>query len=1051
MMLRPYPAAAADDAPERLAGPECLGRSVLVAPGQPAPPPWGSAPRVGVGEVPDRAVGIELRRAWCERRRLVIELEGPVPDPSVVIGKPWWEFKHSLTVNEEVWHHLLTANAVDARDPGRPRFLPRERALALGAVEPGRGRPGDAVVGAVGPVWCDGGPFDVFPRGSLGGVRMLCAVDLNAGRLAPLRSPRHPPAERVLMEATASASPAAAGDSPTAGAGRSADGGSPPAELAPDQRRAVEHLGGAACIVAPAGSGKTRVLTERARHLVSRLGVTASAVALVAFNVRARAEMEARTSDLDGLQVRTLNSLALAICNGSGRFARPERHGRVEVIEEREVRGILGGLVPKKRRRAMSDPLAPWIEALGAARLGLRGLEEVEKDYAPDVTGFAEVAPAYTDELDRRGLVDFDQQIIRAVEVLLTDVRARAAAREACGLLLVDEFQDLTPAHLLMLRLLAGPRADVFGVGDDDQTIYGYTGASPEWLIDYGRYFPGAVQHLLNVNYRCPAEVVEAAVNLLSHNRLRVQKSIQPAPGGRVGAADGADSVSAGSSAAVGGLGGAGASDVASGYRRPGSGGSRVSGLQDGSAAVGTHSGGAERVAARVVTLADRGVELSDIAVLTRVNSTLLAPQLVLRRLGLQCMSPVGPWFLKRTGVAAVLAWLRLATARTPMLPRDALMTAARRPPRGISPRVVQWIGEQPDLRSLRALAGRLSFKHERTARRINGLADDIARLAGCAGRGADTVGILEEVRDMGMGEVLEERLDASRRSVDRSAHGDDLRALLAVARFHADPAGFEDWLARQLAPEQGAPGLPGQRVAAAHADASESETGSPGWGRSAASSGWGDGVALATVHRVKGMEWPHVVVFGASEGLMPHRLSGDTEEERRVFHVAVTRCSESLRIITDGKASPYLGELRRRAPRPRTVGEAEAEGPSSAPGPRATSHGAGLDAGSSSAGRGGPAGGAGRAGAERVKTPPDADLSAGEKEIYERLRQWRLERSRADGSPAFTVFGNRVMAELARRRPKTDDELLRVPGIGPHKLKAYGAELRGLFADYDL
>ena len=77
--------------------------------------------------------------------------------------------------------------------------------------------------------------------------------------------------------------------------------------------------------MAPAGSGKTRVLTERARWLVRDLGVAPAAVCLVAYNVRARAEMQERTADLDGLEVRTLNSLALAVCNGTGPFVRPSR------------------------------------------------------------------------------------------------------------------------------------------------------------------------------------------------------------------------------------------------------------------------------------------------------------------------------------------------------------------------------------------------------------------------------------------------------------------------------------------------------------------------------------------------------------------------------------------------------------------------------------------------------------------------------------------------------------------------------------------------------
>ena len=122
----------------------------------------------------------------------------------------------------------------------------------------------------------------------------------------------------------------------------------------------------------------------------------------------------------------------------------------------------------------------------------------------PDASGIAEGFDRYRAALADLGAVDFDEQIYRAIEILLTDPDARAAAQARCRRLLVDEFQDLTPAHLLMIRLLAAPGYDCFGVGDDDQVIYGYSGATPEFLIGFPRYFPGAAHHPLEVNYRCP-------------------------------------------------------------------------------------------------------------------------------------------------------------------------------------------------------------------------------------------------------------------------------------------------------------------------------------------------------------------------------------------------------------------------------------------------------------------------------------------------------------------------------------------------------------------
>ena len=942
--------------PSSLAGPPELGRSVLVRRGDPVPAAWAGCEtlRVSTGDF-SAELGRRLRDAWLTRTRLVIELDGELPDPAAVWHAPWWELQPGLTLRSEVLLHLLTANAVDARDPARARFAPVEAALRLGATraggpDEGAGGAGDVVTDA-GPAWCDGGPLDAFELP----LAVVPAANLAARSLRGLRLTN------------------------------------PDADLATDQRDAVGHLGGAACIVAPAGSGKTRVLTERARYLVRDVGIAAGTVCLVAFNVRARREMEERTRDLTGLQVRTLNSLALAICNGTDPFARPAHHGRVEVIGEIDVRERLDGYV-KRRRRAMTDQLAPWLEALSAARLGLRDLAEVERDFQPDVPDFAEVAPRYVADLEADGLVDFDQQIIQAIDILLRDPAARAAARRICGVLLVDEFQDLTPAHLLMIRLLAGPRADVFGVGDDDQTIYGYAGASPQWLIDFDRYFPGAKRHHLHVNYRCPPPVVGAAVNLLSHNHLRIDKQITATGSAEAAAVDD-----------LGAMRPAGdATNAAILAVEPASEAIAVAGGSDAASAL----------RSTVARLIESGARPSDIAVLTRVNSTLLVPQIVLGDMGVRADAPLGQGFLQRTGVAAALAWLKLATAPRHALPSGALSDAARRPPRGISPRVIEWIGEQRSLGDLRALASRLS--DERTSTKIEEFADDLDLLRQrTANEQLTTRQILEAVRDeLGLGSSLDTRLDASRRSVDRSAHGDDLRALISVAHLHPDPAGFSGWLAGRL--DGGGSGS--------------------------------DRVRLATVHRVKGLEWPHVIVYEASAGLMPHRLSHDHEEERRVFHVALTRCSESVTLICGDEPSPFLSELRKMAPPrpdPAPPGEPAGSSPVSPSRQSPSVDAAGLFSGSGGAA----AGSSARAGSRKSKPEPPTDPS--DVAIFEALRTWRRERSKADGVPAYVVFPDAVLIRLATQHPRNEAELLAVPGIGPAKLAAYGAEALAIIAEH--
>lgn len=988
--------------PSSLAGPPELGRSVLVGPGDPAPGAWAACQRLQVSaEGFSAEVGRRLRDAWLERTRLIIEFDGELPDSAAVWHAPWWELQPGLTLRSEVLLHLLTANAVDARDPARARFAPVEAALRLGATraggpDEGAGGAGDVVTDA-GPAWCDGGPLDAFELP----LAVVPAANLAARSLRGLRLTN------------------------------------PDADLATDQRDAVGHLGGAACIVAPAGSGKTRVLTERARYLVRDVGIAAGAVCLVAFNVRARREMEERTRDLTGLQVRTLNSLALAICNGTDPFARPAHHGRVEVIGEIDVRERLDGYV-KRRRRAMTDQLAPWLEALSATRLGLRDLAEVERDFQPDVPDFAEVAQRYVADLEADGLVDFDQQIIQAIDILLRDPAARAAARRICGVLLVDEFQDLTPAHLLMIRLLAGPRADVFGVGDDDQTIYGYAGASPQWLIDFDRYFPGAKRHHLHVNYRCPPPVVGAAVNLLSHNHLRIDKQITAAGSAEDAAVDG-----------LGAMRPAGdATDAAILAVEPASEAIAVAGGSDAASAL----------RSTVARLIESGARPSDIAVLTRVNSTLLVPQIVLGDMGVWADAPLGQGFLQRTGVAAALAWLKLATAPRHALPSSALSDATRRPPRGISPRVIEWIGEQRSLGDLRALASRLS--DERTSTKIEEFADDLDLLRQrTANEQLTTRQILEAVRDeLGLGSSLDTRLDASRRSVDRSAHGDDLRALISVAHLHPDPAGFAGWLAGRL--DGGGDGRDRDNRdavgfgtdegthSAQQRDSGGASRGAAGREGPDSGSGGGSGsdrVRLATVHRVKGLEWPHVIVYEASAGLMPHRLSHDDEEERRVFHVALTRCSESVTLICGDEPSPFLSELRKMAP-PRpdpTPGEPAGSSPVSPSRQSPSVDAAGLFPGPGGAA----AGSSARTGSRQSKPEPPTDLS--DVAIFEALRAWRRERSKTDGVPAYVVFPDAVLIRLATQHPRNEAELLAVPGIGPAKLAAYGAEALAIIAEH--
>lgn len=968
-----------------------LGRSVVVGPGAIPPQPWSACERVSVTAV-DAELAARLHAAWRDRRPLVIELEPGIglDDPSVapaerVTGMQPWEWPVDLDLPGERLHHAVWANSVDARHADRPApWRWAEAAIRLGA-QPGGA--GDVVLPDGRPAVCDGGPLDIGMAGRLG-LDVVHRFSLEHGSLDPLRG----------------AGPAGVA-------------------LAADQLSAVGEPTAGARVIAPAGSGKTRVLTERARLVVSGWGLPPAALALVAYNVRAAGEMRDRLADVDGLRIRTLNALGLRLC------------GRSSTIDEPEVRRVLSDLVTFPKR-AETDPAAPWIEALSRVRLGLAGPGLVEEELA-DVSDLDRVARAYRAVLADRGVVDFDEQVVGAIERLLADPGFRARSQRFARILLIDEFQDLTPAHMLLIRLLSGPAGAVFAVGDDDQTIYGYAGATPRWLVDFERWFPGSAIHSLEVNYRCPPEVVTAAANLLSRNAVRVAKTIRAA--GPNDAAEQADP------------------DVPVGPR-PG-----VYILRPASAA--STSAPAGRTADRVEQLLAERVPSGHVAVLSRVNASLVPVQVLLNHRGVPVEGGAERRFLQRSGVRGALAWLELAAAPGPHVPGAAMREAARRPKRALSNGLLDLLARPRRFDSLEGLSVWLEGKGSaRDAEKVDQLVSDVMFVRRTAASGT-TVEVLRAIRrQVGAG-----GLDASASALDQWSHGsiaahlDDLEALTELAELEPDPALFPSWLADQLS----VPGQPG-------------------------------GVTLASIHAVKGREWPHVVLHHATDGLLPHRLSADVEEERRVFHVAITRASRAVYVVPGTPASPFLEEMDRPGrPDEQRPGRAGGSGPGATgargPAGRATAAGGGATATGRSASRstaGAPgSGAAGRGPAAEllpavagtsftvgghdhtvVEGRPDAAVSLvgggpartvtafgtlvssdgrpallahpGAPEAFEQLRGWRSARSKELGKPPFIIFDDKTLRLVAAILPVTEAGLLSISGIGAVKVESYGSDL---------
>ena len=301
----------------------------------------------------------------------------------------------------------------------------------------------------------------------------------------------------------------------------------------------------------------------------------------------------------------------------------------------------------------------------------------------------------------------------------------------------------------------------------------------------------------------------------------------------------------------------------------------------------GRDDGATAAVAVVRAWLDEPDVPAASIAVLARVNSLLLAPHVALHEAGVPISSVLRPDVLERTGMRAALAYLRLATSADAMA-TDDIVEILRRPTRGLP----QWFPERLGRRSrwsLAQLAALVDQVPDKEGGKVLRLADDLGVVLD-VGRTGTTRSVLEAVRDeIGLGTAMS-LLDRTGGG-QGSSHLDDLEGLLGVADLHPDPTGFEPWLRTAFSRES-----------------------TPG------------GVTLSTIHRVKGREWDRVAVFGVADGIVPHRLAEDIEEERRVLHVAITRCRHRVTVLADRtRPSPFLAELAGTAPHrpaPRPVAE---------------------------------------------------------------------------------------------------------------------------------
>jgi len=280
-------------------------------------------------------------------------------------------------------------------------------------------------------------------------------------------------------------------------------------------------------VIAGAGSGKTRVLTHRIAYLVSTVGVHPSNILAVTFTRKAAFEMKERLNHLIGesgataLTCGTFHSTCYRILKESLSNGRP-----LNILDDR------------KRNTYLKRVLGPegMNQDLEAGRVG--SLISLAKNKLMDEKAFSDQAEGpfmekvseafrlYERWKQRDELLDYDDLLLRCWKLLKTDRRILHRYRERFIHILVDEFQDTNLAQFEIIRLLTPPQENLFVVGDDWQSIYGWRGAAPENIIEFGETFPGAVTIKLEQNYRSTANILQTSGRLIALNRVRTDKTL---------------------------------------------------------------------------------------------------------------------------------------------------------------------------------------------------------------------------------------------------------------------------------------------------------------------------------------------------------------------------------------------------------------------------------------------------------------------------------------------------------------------------------------------
>jgi DNA helicase-2/ATP-dependent DNA helicase PcrA len=630
--------------------------------------------------------------------------------------------------------------------------------------------------------------------------------------------------------------------------------------LNPQQREAVLHEGSPLLIVAGAGSGKTAVLTRRIAYLLAARDVGVGQVLAITFTNKAAAEMRERVVELVGPRARsmwvsTFHSTCVRILRNQASLL-PGLNSNFSIYDADDSRRLL--LMIGKDMGLDTKRYSPRLLANGISNLKneLLGPEEAAADAAnanedlPRI--ISEVFAEYQRRLRAANALDFDDLIGETVAVLQAFPQIAQYYRRRFRHILVDEYQDTNHAQYVLVRELVGREteegvspAELCVVGDADQSIYAFRGATIRNIEDFERDFPSATTILLEQNYRSTQNILTAANSVISRNAGRRDKRLWTD---------------------------AGEGELIVGY-----------------VADNEHDE-ARFVAEEIDALADKGeITYNDVAVFYRTNNSSRALEEVFIRAGIPYKVVGGVRFYERREIRDIVAYLRVLDNPGDSVSMRRILNTPRR---GIGDRAEACVAVYAENTgssfndALQAAAeGKVPMLNSRSQKAIAGfveLLDDLrGRLDGELGELVDAV-----LDRTGYRTELESSTDPQ-----DLARLDNLNELVSVAHeFSTDLANAqalgESEPQNEDIPDTGVLAQFLERVSLV-ADADELPEQGAGV------------VTMMTLHTAKGLEFPVVFVTGWEDGMFPHmRALGDpTElsEERRLAYVGITRARQRL------------------------------------------------------------------------------------------------------------------------------------------------------------